>query len=90
MIGTEVERPQVEMGRAMAHVRMVSGALYVAHVACIRCVMALPAEVSGSFHAVLALTAAASQMGMNRVQANMGELQQAIAKRQQQLQQQQQ
>jgi hypothetical protein len=37
-----------------------------------------------------ALTAAASQMGMNRVQANMGELQQAIAKRQQQLQQQQQ
>ncbi|MDG2223389.1 MAG: DUF2059 domain-containing protein [Rubripirellula sp.] len=37
-----------------------------------------------------ALTAASAQMGMNRVQANMGELQQAIAKRQQQLQQQQQ
>lgn len=37
-----------------------------------------------------ALTAAASQMGMNHVQANMSELQQAIAKRQHQLQQQQQ
>ena len=36
------------------------------------------------------LTATAGQMGMNRVQANMGELQQAIAKRQQELQQQQQ